>query len=161
MDEVLGLTLVLLATAVPLTALLVLLPFLIPNRVERTRRVLQTAPGHSFAIGLVNSIFFLIIAAIFSQGGDFGSLIALLILLALLTLSAIGLSSIVVILRERIYPGFENGLRDSMKTAVLLVSANLLPLVGWFVLAPILLVAGFGAGIMALAQRQKKQTPKI
>lgn len=155
MGEIAGLILILLVSAITTVALLVLLPFLIPGRVERTRQIIQTMPGRSFAIGLVNTLFFLVIAAIFTQGGDGGWLIALLIILALLTGAAIGLAGLVLLLRERIYPETAKaaGLSTMMKTAVLLTLAGLLPLLGWFVLTPILLLVGLGAAIMALVRR--------
>lgn len=155
MGEIAGLIAILLASAVTIVALLVLLPFLIPRRVERTRQIVQTMPGRSFAIGLVNTLFFLVVAAIFAQGGDGGGLIALLIILALLAGAAIGLAGLVLLLRERIYPETAKlaGLNTTVKTAVLLTLAGLLPLLGWFVLTPILLLVGLGAAIMALVRR--------
>ncbi len=162
MVEIIGLVIITIGTAVSTVALLLLLPFLIPNRVQRTRQVMQALPGRSFVIGLVNAIFFLVVALIFAQGGDVGGLIAMIILLALLAFSAIGLAGLVVLLRERIYPDvveLPQGLRASVKTAVLLVLAGLLPFVGWFVLTPILLLVGLGASIVVLVRRDRRAAP--
>jgi len=40
-----------------------------------------------------------------------------------------------------------------LKTAVLLIAGGLVPLLGWFVVTPILLLIGLGAGIIALVRR--------
>jgi hypothetical protein len=157
MAELVGLVLIIVSSAITIVALLVLLPFLIPRRVERTRQIIQAMPGRAFIIGLANALFFLVIAAIFAQGGEGGGLLALLILLALLALAAVGLSGLVLLLRERIYPETETsvtGLKGMVKTAVLLLLAALLPFVGWFVLAPILLLISLGAAITALVRRK-------
>lgn len=156
MAETVGLILLLLACIATTTALLVLLPFLIPQRVQRTRLVIQAMPGRAFVVGLANGLFFLILAALLAQGGEGGRLLSLIILLALAALAAIGLAAITTSLGQRIYaaevqPG--TGLREPVKTAVLLLLATLLPFVGWFVLAPLLLLLALGAAIISLVRR--------
>jgi hypothetical protein len=163
MGEIVGLILVISGSAASAAALLVLTIFLIPRRVNHTRQVIGVTPGRSFIIGLVNAIFFLVIAVIFAQGGEGGRLLALIILLALLALAAIGLAGMTLLLRERIYPDTTKavtGLSASVKTAVLLVLAGLLPFIGWFVLTPILLLVGLGASIIVLLRRDGRQPSK-
>lgn len=160
MGEIVGLLLITVGSFFSLVALLVLLIFLIPRRVARTRQVIQTAPGRSFVIGLVNALFFLVIAVVFLQGGQGGGLLALIIVLALLALAAVGLAGVALLLRERIYPEpakRELGMSASVKTAVLLVLAGLLPFLGWFVLAPLLLLLALGASIIVLVRRDGRQ----
>ncbi len=155
MGEMMALFAVITVSAATTAALLVLLPFLIPRRVTQVGQIMQAMPGRSFIIGLVNALFFLVIAAVLAQGGDGGGLLALLLVLALLALAAVGLAGLVMVLRQRIYPQAENvtGMQLLIKTAVLLVAAALLPFLGWFVLAPILLLIGLGAAIMTLVRR--------
>src|SRR5690606_9694036 len=91
-------------------------------------------------------------------GGDVGGLIALIILLALAAITAVGLSAINQIVQTRLYPQ-EEGVKVGLKTAVLLIAGGLVPLLGWLVVAPILLLIGLGAGIIALVRRKSSATP--
>lgn len=157
MNEFISIILITLISSITLTFLLILLVFLIPNRVERTRQVINRAPGRAFLIGFVNTLFFGVLATSFASSGDEGGFIALLILLALGSLALIGLSGMVVTVRERIYPEMsENGLKEGLKTAVFIIIASLTPFIGWFVLTPILLIIGLGGAITTLVRREKK-----
>lgn len=159
MGDIFGLILLIVSSAASTIAMLTLLIFLIPKRVQRTRHVIQNSPGRSFIIGFVNTIFFLLIATIFAQGGDGGGLLALIIVLALLSFSAVGLASLTLLLRDRIYPEAikSSGLKSTLKSALLVVLAGMLPLLGWFVLAPIVLIAALGASIVVLVRRDGRQ----
>lgn len=144
-----------------LAALLVLLPALLPGPTGRAQQIAQNSPGRALVIGLVNALFFGVVVAIFAQGGEAGGLIAAIILLALLSVTAVGLAGINQIVQGRLYPK-EGGVKVGLKTAVLLIAAALLPLLGWFVLTPILLFISLGAGIITLVRRNKSaQTSEI
>lgn len=137
-----------------LAALLVLLPALLPGRVARAQQIAQNSPGRAFVIGLVNFLFFGVLIAIFVQGAELGGLIAATILLALLAVTAVGLAGINQIVQGRLYPTVDEGMKRGLKTAGLLIAAGLLPLLGWFVLTPILLLISLGAAIIALVRRK-------
>ena len=141
-----------------LAALLVLLPALLPGRVGRAQQIAQNSPGRSFVIGLVNFLFFGVLIAIFSQGAQLGGLIAATISLVLLAVTAVGLAGINQIVQARLYPN-GGGVKVGLKTAVLLIAAGLVPLLGWFVLAPILLLVSLGAGIITLVRRGRSIAP--
>ncbi|MFZ1401420.1 MAG: hypothetical protein WAS33_31230 [Candidatus Promineifilaceae bacterium] len=158
MAEGLQLTIIILFSWGTLAALLVLLPALLPGRVARAQQVAQNSPGRSFVIGLVNVLFFGVVGAIFAQGGDVGGLIALLILLAIAAVTAVGLSAINQIVQTRLYPR-EDGVKVGLKTAVLLIAGGLVPLLGWLVVAPVLLLISLGAGIIALVRRKSSTAP--
>ncbi len=153
MPEGLQLIVIILFSWGTLAALLVVLPALLPGRVARAQQIAQNSPGRAFVIGLVNALFFGVLAAIFAQGGDVGGLIALLILLALLAVASVGLAGINQIVQERLYAGI-GGVKVGLKTAVLLIAAGLVPLLGWFVLTPFLLLISLGAGITTLVRRK-------
>ncbi|HFQ93705.1 MAG TPA: hypothetical protein ENK32_06830 [Anaerolineae bacterium] len=154
MDEIIGLILLIAGSAAGVIALLTLTPFLLPDKTARSRRVIEATPGRAFIIGLVNFLFFSVIAAIISQGGDAAGLIGLTIVLALAALAAVGLGGLVLLLRERIYPEPAAGLRRTVYTAALLTLGTLLPFVGWFIFAPILLLISLGAAIMVVVRRK-------
>lgn len=153
MAEGLQLTIIILFSWGTLAALLVLLPALLPGRVARAQQVAQNSPGRTFVIGLVNALFFGVVMAIFTQGGELGGLIAATLLLALLAITAVGLAGINQIVQGRLYPNV-GGVKVGLKTAVLLIAGGLVPLLGWLVVTPILLLIGLGAGIIALVRRK-------
>ncbi len=164
MGELARLIFILAVSAICVVALLSLLPFLLPRRVARARHTIQTAPGRAFLIGLANALFFLVIAAILLQGGEGGGLLAMLIVLALLALAAIGLAGLVILLRDRIYPHAANtpGMNLTVRTAVLLTLVIFLPFLGWFLITPLLLLITLGAALTALVWREgnrAKQSP--
>lgn len=157
MAEGLSIIIIILFSWGTLAALLVLLPALLPGRVARAQQLVQNRPGRSFVIGLVNALFFGVLILIFSQGGDLGSLIALMILLVLLAVTAVGLAGINQIVQGRLYPN-DGGVKVGLKTAVLLIAGGLVPLLGWLVLTPIMLLISLGAGIITLVRRKKAET---
>lgn len=146
-----------------LVALLTTTAYLIPQRAERTRQILQGKPGRAFIIGLVNFLFFGILAAVFNQGGDIGGLLGLIIILALLGLSIVGLTGLLLLLRSRFYPPHEETahslLAVTVRSSAILVAGLLAPAVGWFILAPILLIMGLGSGIMTLISFRRISSP--
>ena len=153
MAEGLQLTIIILFTWGTLAALLVLLPALLPGRVARAQQIAQISPGRAFVIGLVNFLFFGLVATIFAQGGEFGGLLGGIILLTLLVLTAVGLAAINQIVQGRLYPKGA-GVKVGLKTAVLLIAGGLVPLLGWLVVTPILLLISLGAAIIALVRRK-------
>lgn len=156
MNESIGVILIIFISSITLSSLLATLIYLIPARVKRTRHTIEQAPGRAFLIGLVNMLFFGVLAAIFANGGDVGGLIGVIILLVLGGFAAIGLSSIVSTLRDRLYPDLQgSGMKAAVKTAVLLILATLTPFIGWFVLAPILLLIGLGGAITTFVRHRK------
>jgi hypothetical protein len=154
MSEAFQLILIVLFSGTTLAALLVLLPVLLPERVQRAKQIVQNSPGRAFLIGLVNALFFGVLIAIFAQGGDGGGLlVAIILALALLTITAVGLAGLTQIVQERLYPD-SGGVKVGLKTAGLLISAALFPLLGWAVLTPGLLLISLGAAIIALVRRK-------
>lgn len=160
MAEGLQLTIIILFSWGTLAALLVLLPALLPGRVARAQQIVQNSPGRAFVIGLVNFLFFGVLIAIFSQGAELGGLIAATIFMALLAVTAVGLAGITQIVQGRLYPKRE-GVKVGLKTAVLLIAGGLVPLLGWFVLTPILLFISLGAGIIAWVRRKSADSPSL
>lgn len=159
MAEITGIISLTVVSYLTLIALLTTLIYLVPEKARQAQQTLAARPGRSFLIGLVNLLFFGILAAFLSQGGELLGMFSLFILLALLALAFIGLAGLVLMLRPRFFPPHEETAHSSLavtvRTAVLLVTAMLAPVIGWFVLAPILLIAGLGAGIRVVVRRQR------
>ncbi|MFQ5419749.1 MAG: hypothetical protein ACE5EY_05245 [Anaerolineae bacterium] len=158
MAEIIGVILLTIVSYLTFIAFLTTLVYLLPEKTRLAQQALAARPGRSFLIGLVNLLFFGILAALLSQGGELLGMLGVAILLALLAFAFIGLAGLVLILRPRFFPPHEESphtaLAVTVRTAVLLVTAMLSPIIGWFVLSPIIAVAGLGAGIRVVVQRR-------
>jgi hypothetical protein len=154
MTRIIGLIIFIPLGGATFVALLTLLVFLLPTHTGRAKRALETSPGRSFVIGLVNLIFFSAIAALLSQGGQLLGLISVFILLTLTGLAMSGLAGLVVLLRQRLHTAeYGQSPGATIRSAILLVMALLAPIAGWFVLAPIISLMGLGASISSLIKR--------
>ena len=161
MNEFLQIMVVILLFTIPLAAYFLVLAALFPNRAAKTQRVLTAMPGRSFGVGLVNFLFFGLIALVlFSVAENAGSvvktilMIPALVILAALTLAlSFGLTGMVNQLGERIFPEHLAWKRTALGT-VILGLACLLPAIGWFLLFPYVGFVGIGAFILGLFQRE-------
>lgn len=148
MGELLGAIILALVSGITLAALLTTLTYLLPEQVQRTQAVLEGSAKRAFVIGLVNFIFFGLLAAFGLERGPLLRLLGALLALALLAAGSVGLTAVTQILRQRIYG--RQTISDTVKTAVLLITAGFTPIVGWFILAPLTLLTSLGAAIIAL-----------
>lgn len=165
MPELLGYLIGGLLIAVTTASLLTILIQALPGFMERLRHTLDNLPGRAFAVGLVNFIFFSLIAAIASQigestGGFFGGLFTLTalclvwILLLLLTIGTAGILSRLV--QNKIPPTPT----QTWRMGLLLILALLTPLIGWFVIGPLILITGLGATIVTGVLQLRSPKPE-
>lgn len=154
MDDLIRMLIILILTAVTLPFLFVTLIYLLPNKVQTIRHIIQNRSKRAFIVGFVNTLFFGLLAAVFSNGGDGGGLLALLLLLMLIGVACVGLAATVQLIQQRIYLSESAG--DMVKTAVIFTAALLTPIVGWLLFAPILGIIGIGGTLMSLFQRTTK-----
>ena len=154
MREILGVIILAVGSGATLAILLTVLTYLLPGHVQRAQIILETSAKRAFVIGLVNFMFFGLIAAFGAERSGPLGLIAGLIALALLGLSAIGLTAVNQLLRQRIYDS--HTVNATLKTAVLLIAAGLTPIIGWFILTPLTIMTGLGAIIITLFRSPKK-----
>lgn len=155
-----GASIVVLTVAVALTliAMFAVVAALFPSATGRTRRSMETSPGASFAIGLVNSLFMGGIAlalAGLADGLGLGLLRApavglIAILVVLLTFGLTGASQLV---GDRLFPERSASARGLLGSTGL-VLACLTPFVGWFGLFPYVSFLGIGAFILSLFRRE-------
>jgi len=165
--EMLGLLILILAGGVTFIAFLAALGLLVPDPIGKTRQVLTAMFGRSFLIGLVNFLFFFIVAALLVRfsGAVSGAIaiillsFAVLILLALTIFTVVGLAGLVDLLGERM-GGAKSPLAANLRGGLMLVLACLAPYVGWYILAPFVLLTGLGAAILALFQRKPAPVPE-
>ena len=163
MDQIFGLVLLVLASGSALVALFAAVALFFPLPVERTRDLLSGSFWRSFLLGLVNFLFFGMIAALLVKlgqgaGGPVAAvltLLALLLVLALTIFILLGLSGLTSLAGERIGEG-TSPFRRHLRGGLLLVLAGLTPFVGWYVFAPLALLTGLGAALQATFRKKEK-----
>ena len=161
MTDILRLFFIIILLTIALTSYFLVLGALFTNRVAKTQRVLTAMPGRSFGVGLVNFLFFGVIALVlFSLSDKAGSVIkviltipALLITAVLAIMLSFGLVDIVNLLGERIFPETASWKRTVFGSTILSFACAL-PFVGWFLLFPYVGFTGIGAFILGLFQRE-------
>jgi len=139
-------------------SLSVILGVLFPRAVARARFRAEARPGRSVALGAGFAFASAIVGSAFLkapapplQGG------AILVFLTAATLAVLGGAGLSGSLgrRARGAPsdGSASSIRDMLRGALLLESAALLPLVGWFVVLPTAVLLSLGAGIATVLFR--------
>ena len=136
---------------------------LFPQRIVKTKSVIQSMPARSFGIGLVNFVFFAVIAMVLlavAENTDAflkGILIipAIIVLAFLAIVLSFGLVAMSNLIGERIFPD-ASVWKQILWGTVCLSLACALPFVGWFLLLPYAGFVGIGAVILGFFQREKK-----
>ncbi|MEM7336879.1 MAG: hypothetical protein AAF490_32700 [Chloroflexota bacterium] len=159
MDELIRLLIATIVMAITLPPFFTVLVYLIPIRLEEIQAGIEQRTRRSFVIGFINALFFGLVIAVFANQGDVGGLMAMIILLFILALSFMGVTAFVRLLRNRIFEDAEFG--ATLKTAVLLTGAMLTPILGWFIVTPLLALFGLGATIPAIFRRRKRKVDTV
>ncbi len=160
MTDILRLSFIITLLTIALAAYFLVINALFANRAARTQHVTTSMPGRSFGVGLVNFVFFGVIALVlFSVAGNAGSFIrfiltvpAIVITAALTVMLSFGLTGMSNLLGERIFPD-QSAWKQTALGTVILSFACALPIVGWFLLFPYVGFVGIGAFILGLFQR--------
>ncbi|MCC6297854.1 MAG: hypothetical protein IT314_01055 [Anaerolineales bacterium] len=161
MTETLRVPLLIVLLAVAFACYFLVVDAFFNKRVLKTINAAKRLPARSFGIGFVNFLFFGTIAIVLfavadGVGNDAIRVIVLIPSLALTTLLVIflslGLSAMVNILGERIFPDFPAWKKTFWGT-VILTFASSIPFVGWFLLLPFISITGFGAVILGFFQK--------
>jgi hypothetical protein len=134
---------------------------LFEKRIAKTINAAGLMPGRSFGIGLVNFLFFgsiVVVLFAFSEGVNNGAVKFILLLPALVlaailvTLLSFGLTAMVQILSERVFPDL-SAWKKTFWGTIILAFGSAIPAVGWFLLFPYAALTGFGAVILGFFQR--------
>jgi hypothetical protein len=165
MDNIVGLLLLIILGGAGLIAMFVTINLLLPAEVERTRAALEASLGRALVLGLVNSVFAALAAALFAWlaqrtgGGAAGGLlglVALLIVVLAVVLALLGLAGVSSLLGARLVSG-KTEFGAHLQGGALLLLACLTPYLGWFIFAPLVLWTGLGAAIQAVFRRGERQ----
>lgn len=160
MNNILHLAIIILLLTITLAAYFLVIGALFANRISKTQTSLNLTPGRSFGLGMVNFLFFGLIAFVMlSLAENAGHFIkglltipALLILAFLAVLLSVGLTAAVQHLAERLFSDTVNWKRY-LWSAIVLCIACALPFVGWFLLLPYIAFTGVGAAILGFFQK--------
>ena len=133
---------------------------LFADRVTKAQRLINQMRGRAIGVGLVNFLFFGVIAMILLSVAEniegaikvILTIPALLIAALMTIILSFGLAGMVNVVGERILPEYSS-LKKSIWGTVLLTFACALPFVGWFLLLPYVVFLGFGAVILGFFQR--------
>ena len=161
MSDIVRLFLILLLLIAGFAAYFLVVNALFAARVTRTKSIVQSMPGRSFGIGLVNFLFFAVIALVLlSVAQNIGPFIrgvltipAMIILVLLAIALSLGLAGMSNLIGERIFPDLPFW-KQTLWGSVCLSLACALPFVGWFLLLPYVGFVGIGAVILGVIQRR-------
>ena len=164
MSDILRFFFIVLFLTVCLAAYFLTAQSLFAARVAKTKAIIQSLPGRSFGIGLVNFSFFFVIAVILIsisdkiENGFFKAVVMLpgLVLLAFLAIMlTFGLAAMAGHIGERLLPEAV-WWKETLWGTVCLSLACALPFVGWYLLIPFIGLTGIGAFILGIFQREPK-----
>ncbi|MFN8411062.1 MAG: hypothetical protein U0Z26_01605 [Anaerolineales bacterium] len=164
MSDILRLLVIVLLLTVSLTAYFLVVSVLFPQRTIKTKNTSQLMTGRSFGIGLVNLLFFTLIAFVLISISDkvnngfvkgILTIPAFLILAMLAIMLSFGLTGVSITIGESLFPELVTW-KQTLWGSVLLCFACALPFVGWFLLLPYAGFTGAGAFILGLFQREPK-----
>jgi NO-binding membrane sensor protein with MHYT domain len=139
-----------------LAAFAVLCNAMVPDFVRRARDQAAQRTGRAFLIGLINFVFFGLIAlALLSARSLPLRGVGVIMATIVLTFVALGASVIALWVGERLRPGDPSATRQVIAGIVTVEIAELFPLVGWIVVPLLCVSTGLGAVILALFQPRK------
>lgn len=161
--EILGIALLVPLGGITIIALFGAVNLLLPVTVEKISSNLENSLGRSLLIGVVNFIFFGVLAlALFWLSEQSGKglrglfiFLAGIILVGIAIVALFGLSAFAKLIGERI-GGRKTPFTSDLRGGALLLLAALAPYIGWFIFTPLVLWAGFGASISAILRKDKE-----
>ncbi len=157
----LALFIILLLVGLCLIACIAVLAALLPQVSQRSKAALLRSPWRAFFIGLANYIFLGAISLLLvSVEVELLGLLGLLIFMFLGVISLLGLPGLVLLTGERLAKLREREMSPWQQLiwgTIALELTGLLPILGWFVLTPILLLLSFGAAVLAWRSRAQKE----
>jgi len=164
MNDIAGVFFATVLLTIGLAAYFLVVGALFAGRVARAQRLIDQTQGRSLWIGLVNFLFFAVIAVgLFSLSEKAGVVLrtvllvpALLITAALAAGLSFGLTGMANLLGERIFPAQAEGAawKKISWGTILLAFACAVPFAGWFLLLPYIGLTGFGAVILSFLKRE-------
>ncbi|HRF46752.1 MAG TPA: hypothetical protein PLC98_03930 [Anaerolineales bacterium] len=145
MADMIGVSILLMLFATAFPAYLTLIWRVWPGLTDRARQRLVQTPGRSLVLGvalaLVAGLPIFVLLALPNGVGQFLGFAGIVLVLAFAGIGAAGFAA---------HLGSAETLRGFLIGATLTELAMALPVIGWFLVTPLLLVASLGAGAFAL-----------
>jgi Na+/proline symporter len=150
------------ATVVSMWAMVIAVSVLFGERTARARERIEQSPGKVTLLGgFIVLVLGIIVAALLNHPNGLLKLVGWVIYLLLLLTGAVGFSGLAALVAQRLkkmepsltpYGALSRG-------ALFCVLATLVPLLGWFVVGPLMGFASVGAGVEALFTRSQALAP--
>jgi hypothetical protein len=143
--------------ALTLWCFLVACALLFPTRVEAARTAASMKSSSCIGIGFLSFLYGFLGLMVLQVANPAVKLFGMLMLSSYFALVAVGSSGIAKLAAERLrdLKGGESTLFDSYaKASLYLVFAGMLPVLGWFLFAPIFMLVAGGAGMIAVLKPQ-------
>lgn len=159
-SDILMIPLFLIVTSLAVWGTLMVINLFFPYKVAKVARITQNSPWKSLITGFFvmgpSLIFIIILASIPAAPVK---ILALLLFLALMAYAAIGVTGQARALAERLKDtaGDISTYGGTTRATALLVLVFNIPLLGWFLLAPVSMMVGLGS--LVLARFAKEQAP--
>ena len=150
--DVLAITLLIGVTIVTLWAGIVAFTVIFSRRAQVAANTLSDAPGKRIGIGALIALVAGFVSVSLITGGGPIAMLGFAALAATLALAVLGSAGVALLIAERLQAlePSQSRLRGATVGAALAVATGLLPVIGWFFLMPLLLLASLGAGASAL-----------
>lgn len=133
---------------------------LFPEKVESARLAVSTRTSSTIGTGFLALLFGVVSFIVLSLPFGPAKLLGTIMLAMYFALVAVGISGIAKLAAERMQAlkGGQSNLFDSFaKASLYLVLASMLPILGWFLLAPLLILFGGGAGLFAITKQSQSK----
>lgn len=162
MSDIFRLLVFIILMTMGLVACFLVVSALFPQPILKTKNTIQSMSARSFGIGLINFVFFAVIALVLFSVSENATaafkiiltIPALIILAFLAILLSFGLASMSNLIGERIFSEVPLW-KQTLWGTVCLSLACALPFVGWFLLLPYAGFVGIGAVILGFFQPEK------
>ena len=156
MDNIVGFVILVVLLAVGLVGFFLVVEALFPVRVEKTRFAAQHMAGRSLMVGVVNFLFFGVIALVlFSISNNTTGLVKGIVFIPALFLTGVlliglsfGLTGMVGVLGERLFPD-QSAWKRTLWSTLAFSFGIAVPVAGWFLLLPYIGLTGLGAFILS------------
>ena len=165
MDDAIRLVVVVVMGGVIIAAFVTVLDGYLPRLARRVEAMAVSAPWRSLLTGLANLLFFGVVALAFLVFSEWTgvTLLALpaLAVLAVLAMAVVwGIVGMTGLLAGRAF-GQHSRSGQMFRGSLLLFVACLTPVLGWFVLLPVVMLVGLGALILSFFQssRLREESP--
>ena len=144
---------------VGLVAVLLVTAAVWPHFTSRARDNLETSPGKTFLVGLVNYLFLGAIALVTLNLGS-AAVIGAILSGILLVGTFLGLPAAATLVGTRLHALRERETtrwNEIITGGITLYLAALLPVMGWFIVLPALCLWSFGTAALTLVSRNRKE----